>query len=273
MAPTTDTATSDAIAPVRQRLQEMLATEEAIGAHLRAGLDAVAGHQASATALGRFLDTAGRQLGAVTDLLGEGGAGSSAAAADRPDVAVGPAAGTGTGAEAALRGASALFGEAVLGYAALHQTAHVFHTGQLGPVLKLAAQHMRGYAAAAREIDQLIADVVAWELRRDGQRCVCPCAYCSLGVCWCIADTTDTLNAAWHDAAPAAEGVRVARNTRATPSLDVREGDVVVAVNDAPVTSVSDVRAAAPSPPPGTPVRLTVRRPDGATEVVVAARS
>jgi len=270
MAALSDPSTGGQTAPVGQRLREVLEIEESLGAHLRAGLDAVAGHAAAADVVGRLLEIAGQQHAAVRLLLDEAGSGphldSSTGLNDaRVRVAVGSV-------EAALRGASVLCSEAVLGYAALHQTAHVFHTGQLGPVLKLAAQHLRAYTSAVREIDQLMADVVAWELRRDGQRCVCPCAYCSLGVCWCIADTTDTVNAAWREANPSADGLRVARNTRATPGLGLREGDVVVAVNAIPVSTLADVRAAVPSPVPGGHVRLTVRRPDGTTEGLVAAR-
>ena len=272
MTATTDSSTHDTIAPVRQRLREMLAIESTIETQLAAGQEEVAGHAAGA-AFERLAETARRQQHALREIENELG-GPPTPVTDPPDGANRrtdePAS---AGAEAALRGVATALHDAVLGYAALHQTAHVFHTGQLGGVLKLAAQHLRTYAAAASEMDHLISDVVAWELRRDGQRCVCPCPYCSLGVCWCIADTTDTLSGAWRDAAPPVDGVRVARNTRATPDLAIAEGDVVIAVNATPVASLADVRAAAPSPPPGTTVRLTVRHMDGATEEVVAARA
>jgi hypothetical protein len=270
MTSPTLTNTDAVAAPVRQRLAESLALEEAIASRLGAQRAAVAAHPGAAAAFARFHDLVTAQREAVRDLLQ-----SSGGAADLAPVGAVDAPGrTDTGgATAALREAYALFNEAAIGYAVLDETAHVFNTGRLGPTFKLTAQHLRGYAAAAQEINQLIADVVAWELRQAGQRCVCPCPYCSLGACWCIASSTERTSAAWRETAPATPpGVVVAPNARATPGLDVQEGDVVVAVNGVAVTSVPDVRAAAPSPAPGAPVRLSIRRPGGATVEVVASR-
>jgi hypothetical protein len=272
MTSPTPTSADAVAAPVRQRLAELLALEEAIASRLGAQRAAVAAHPSAAAAFARFRDLVTTQREAVRDLLQ-----SSGGAADLAPVGAVDAPGradTG-GASAALREAYTLFNQAAIGYAVLDETAHVFFTGRtLGPTLQLAARHLRGYAGAAQEINQMIADVVAWELRRAGQRCVCPCPYCSLGVCWCIANSTERTNAAWRETAPTIPpGVVVAPNTRTPPGLDVQEADVVVAVNGVPVTSVKEVRAAAPSPTPGAPVRLSIRRPGSATAEVVASRS
>ena len=76
-----------------------------------------------------------------------------------------------------------LFTHAVLGYSMLHAAAHRVY--DLTTAEDLATQHMKGYAAAAQEIHQLIADVVCWELSNDGQECRCVCDVCGLGLCIC----------------------------------------------------------------------------------------
>ena len=90
-----------------------------------------------------------------------------------------------------------LFTHAVLGYSMLHAAAHRVY--DLTTAEDLATQHMKGYAAAAQEIHQLIADVVCWELSNDGQECRCVCDVCGLGLCICASHSADELLQAWGD--------------------------------------------------------------------------
>jgi PDZ domain len=170
----------------------------------------------------------------------------------------------------ALRGACLAFNEAVMGYGVLHETAHVCGSQRYPATLRIAEQHLREYAAAAQETAQLLADVVAWELRQEGQFCACECPACGLGVCWCVAHTTDAMATAWRETAPAypSLGLRVVPGRRRPADLDVREGDLVVAVDGRRVATTADVTAAVLSHAPGEPVTLGIERhPVGALEV------
>ena len=171
----------------------------------------------------------------------------------------------------ALRGACLAFNDAVMGYGVLHETAHVSGSQRYPATLRVAEQHLREYAAAAQETTQLLADVVAWELRQEGQFCACECPACGLGVCWCVAHTTDAMATAWRETAPAypSLGLRVVPGPRRPADLDVREGDLVVAVDGRRVATTADVTAAVLSHAPGEPVTLGIeRRAVGALEIV-----
>ena len=175
----------------------------------------------------------------------------------------------------ALREAYLAFNEAAVGYSVLHETAHVCDSTRFGATLRMAEQHLKKYAGAAQLVNQLIPDVVAWELRRDGRDCACRCPACALGVCWCIAHTTDAIDNAWRETAPAhpSRGLRVAPNDRRPTELDVREGDVVIAVDGRRVASTADVTAAVVARGPGEAITLGIERPGvGAMEVVATRR-
>ena len=72
------------------------------------------------------------------------------------------------------------FNHAAFGYGMLHAMGHRFFDGETAD---LAEAHLRGYTGATQEVNQLIADVVVWELTRDGLDCRCGCPSCALGVC------------------------------------------------------------------------------------------
>ena len=80
----------------------------------------------------------------------------------------------------ALHAIHTTFNHAVFGYGLLHATGHRFFDGETAD---LAEAHLRGYTGAAQEVNQLIADVVVWELTREGLDCRCGCPSCALGVC------------------------------------------------------------------------------------------
>ena len=239
-------------------------------------------HPGAGAAFGRFAQTAAahrERLGRHTQDLGlpDGPDGSS----DTPGAAPGSSAdqqaraaegGVYSGrVSRALREACLAFNDAVMGYGVLHETAHVSGSQRYPATLRIAEQHLREYAAAAQETTQLLADVVAWELRQEGQFCACECPACGLGVCWCVAHTTDAMATAWRETAPAypSLGLRVVPGSRRPADLDVREGDVVVAVDGRRVATTADVTAAVLSHAPGEPVTLGIERQAvGALEIV-----
>jgi hypothetical protein len=175
----------------------------------------------------------------------------------------------------ALRAAALALNDATIGYSVLHEAAHVFDSVRYAATLRIAERHLRGYARAVQEINQLIAEVVAWELRQAGQSCACTCPACGLGICWCAAHTTDAIAAAWRETAPAypSGGLRVAPNSRRPPDLDVREGDVVIAVDGRRVASTADVTAAVLARGRGEPITFGIERPSvGALEITTTRR-
>jgi PDZ domain len=254
--------------PVADRLKhsvaEVVALEGRTEAHLGRLRGEVGGHFGAAAALERYHATSEAQrdrLKAHLWALG-GEAGDLPAGAPPSEGAPATAGATGPGGAAsrALRDAYLALNDAAFGYGVLHETAHVIDSVR---------------NAATIQLNQLLADVVAWELRREGQYCECRCPACDLGVCWCVAHTTDAINAAWRDTAPAypSPGLRVAPSPRRPPDLDVLEGDLVIAVDGQRVASTADVTSAVMSHAPGEPIRLGIeRRSVGALEVVATRK-
>jgi hypothetical protein len=240
----------------------------------------VAGHAESTLMFERFRATARENRAALRAHLAELGAAPAAAAAAPAEPEASPAPVPGgaycTGAVSrALRSVSLALNDAAFGYSVLHEAAHVSDSLRYAGTLRLAERNLRRCTAAAQEVNQLIADVVNWELRQAGQFCECRCPACGLGICWCIAHTKDTVNAAWRETAPAypSSGLPVAPNPRRPEDLDVRDGDVVIAVDGRRVASTADVTSAVVARSPGEPITLgIVRRPDGALEVTARRR-
>jgi hypothetical protein len=260
---------------VWQGVAEALALEQRVEQTLDRHLRAVREPREAAEVLQRLYTTAKTHceaLQAYADRLGGGmpaqseGAGAPAAA---PAVT---AAGEGTRlASAALREDYTLCSQAAIGYAALHQMARIaFDLG----LAEIAERHLHGYAAAAQEINQVIADVVAWELRRQGLRCQCQCPSCIVGVCLCVANTNWIVNRCWQETAPAVtgRGLRVVRTASAPAELELRDGDVVRAVEGQEVATTADTLTAIRGRTPGEPVRFTVLR-DGSTVELIVTRT
>jgi ferritin-like metal-binding protein YciE len=88
-----------------------------------------------------------------------------------------------------LRDDYTAFNLAAIGYSMLHATAHY-----LGhePTASLAERYLREYTAAVQEINQLMPDVVAWELRRDGH----------VIDEQMVSHAVETINRCWKETAP-----------------------------------------------------------------------
>ena len=155
------------------------------------------------------------------------------------------------------------FTHAALSYAMLHAAAHRLY--DLATAEDLATQHMKRYAGAAQEIHQLIADVVSWELSKDGQECRCVCDVCGLGLCICASHGADELLQAWGDQSgpyPRKGGLllQAPRAGSAAARLGLRNGDIIIAADGQEVRSWRELYAGIAKHKPGEEVLLRVRR-------------
>ncbi len=154
---------------------------------------------------------------------------------------------------------------AALGYAMLKTRANRFYdsTGEANTA-DLAEKHLRDYAEAAQSIQQLIADVVAWELDQDGLECQCHCPSCGMGLCICVPVNTTVLHSAWRETAPAAQEngvlVRTPRAISSAAHAGIRAGDVIVAVDSQKIRTYGDLHDALQKREPSEEVRFRVLR-------------
>jgi C-terminal processing protease CtpA/Prc len=183
-------------------------------------------------------------------------------------------------ASAALHTLYAAFNHAAFGYAMLHAVAHRYFDSQAqGNTADLAEAHLRGYASAAQEMNQMVSDVTVRELSQRDQPCQCQCPSCSLGVCLCASHGTTTVNTVWRETTPSAPSgglwVRPPRPDSAAARGGLREGDRIVAVDDQEIASDVDtgsMQGAVRKHQSGEKIRLRVRRLTGEMEEVTVIR-
>ena len=166
---------------------------------------------------------------------------------------------------------------AALGYSILWEIHHRACAVRVeDPLYRLADRHQRAYVEAAQQLVPLIAEVVGWELSRRGQPCRCFCPTCNgLGMCICIAGYRGVVFNALREAAPPEDeaGVVVRQPRPGSPAAraGLKEGDVILAVNDQEVPSVWEIGPLLqPLQQSAQPIRLRIRRRGGATEEVTA---
>ncbi len=128
------------------------------------------------------------------------------------------------------------------------------------PLREIAPRHLRAYAQAAQEINQLIAGVVAWELQQQGLECRCICPMCGMGACGCVVVGTRAVNEAWRETTPSGEAPRgfLLLPPRAGSPLalaGVQGGERLLEVDEEPVQSVADTQTAIRKHPLGEEVR------------------
>jgi C-terminal processing protease CtpA/Prc len=153
-------------------------------------------------------------------------------------------------------------------YAIVHVVAHRFFDSQEeGNTADLAEEHLRRYAAAIQEINQLVSDTVASEMTRAGQECRCGCPGCGLGICLCPPHGINTINLAWQDTSPSPEGpgIRVRRPRSGSPAAreGLREGDRIVTADGQEIPTDRDIpilQKAIREHGSGQPVQLEVLR-------------
>jgi PDZ domain len=151
---------------------------------------------------------------------------------------------------------------AAISYAALCELAFRLYDP---PLREIAPQHLRAYARAAQEINQLIARVVAWELQQQGLECRCICPMCGMGACGCVAVGTRAVNAAWSETAPSGEAPRgflllPPRSGSPLALAGVQGGERLLEVDGEPVQSLVDIQTAIRKHPLGEEVRVLVQR-------------
>jgi hypothetical protein len=158
-----------------------------------------------------------------------------------------------------LRDDYTAFNYATISYAALCEMAFRLYDP---PLREIAPRHLRAYAQAAQEINQLIAGVVAWEQQELECRCICP--MCGMGACGCVAVGTRAVNAAWRETTPSGEAPQgfLLLPPRAGSPLalaGVQGGERLLEVDGEPVQSVVDIQTAIRKHPLGEEMRVLVQ--------------
>ena len=183
----------------------------------------------------------------------------------------------------ALQTLYGLFHEAAFGYSVLHLVAHRFYDSKgEGNTADLAEKHFRSYAEAGEAINELIADLVVWELNQVGQECQCKCPSCGLGICLCSPHGTNTASDIRREALPAVAGrggirVRLPRAKSAADRVGLRLGDIVIAIDDHGIPdegwdSIAILQDSVGKHQSGEGIRLRVRRASGDLEEISVTR-
>jgi len=155
---------------VQQYTGDMVALESHIERAMDSQIRHPIEHERAAAAIKRFHDLVKRQRDGLKAHLETLGGSESHPVKEAVASLFGAAAGVidmvrTTAVSKMLRDDYTAFNLAAMGYSMLHVTAHA-----LGDMrtMEIADRHLRAYAAAVQEINQLIADVVVWELEKDG---------------------------------------------------------------------------------------------------------
>jgi PDZ domain len=173
------------------------------------------------------------------------------------------------------------FNHMAFGYAILHAVAHRFYdSAGDGNTADLAEAHLRRYAGAAQEINQLICDVVVAELDSMGNECRCQCPSCGLGICLCAPHGTSTINKAWRETTPSPVGpgieVRMPRSGSSAARAGLSQGDRIVSADGQQLPADLDItilQTAVRAHDPGQAITLDVLRQNGTTTQVTVTRS
>lgn len=262
---------SETVNRLQQRLADMVTLEIQNAEILEQGLTRIRGHEGAAEAVERLQTMVGAQREALQNRLQAIGGRDSHT---KPIVSKRPSINGSDDRVAALHDIHTVLNHAAFGYGVIHATAHRFFDVETAD---LAEAHLRAYTGAAQEVNQLIADMVVWELGNEGLDCQCSCPSCDLGVCVCALHGTATIMQAWAETAPATadEGVllRTPRAKSAVDNSDLREGDVILAVDDQVIDSVPQLQAAIRDREPGQEMKFQIRRRQGNLQEVTVVRS
>jgi C-terminal processing protease CtpA/Prc len=257
--------------PVTDELARLLTLEDALAALLATVWEAMAQHPEAAAAHEHATALARTHAAALRARLAELGAPAPAAAATAVP-AISPLEADPT-ASSALQDCYAALNRAAFGYTIAHARLHRYFDRASAD---LAEGHLKAHAQAALALNQLISNVVVWELAQAGQECQCRCPGCGLGLCVCAPHGAETVNAAWRFAGPAVPtGGLLVRPPRAgSPAAEagIHAGDTVIGLDDQPVETHADVQRGVGAHAAGEPVRLRVRRGDATLEITAIRR-
>ena len=198
-----------------------------------------------------------------------------------PDLSVAEFDGGGVGypVSSAFRQASTALNEAIFGYAMLRTIALRFRDSPVageGNTGDIAEQHTKNYIGAVHKINQILHNVVLWEMDREGLACLCTCPCCGLGVCLCAVSARTTLSDAWAEVGPIANDVEVflfpPRTGSAAANVGLHHGDFIVAVDGQELQSYSTLQSAVRGHQSGETIELRVRRGSGELEDITVVR-
>jgi len=179
---------------VQQYVGDMYALESHIEEAMDGQLKEVTKHPKAREAVIRYHDMVKSHKDAMRSHLESIGGSESSPIKDFVANVFGKAAGVidnlrTKGESKSLRDDYTAFNLAAIGYAMLHTTAHAL--GQM-KTMELADKHLRDYARAVQEINQLMPDLVAFELREEGH---------SINE-EAITHCTQAINRAWRETGP-----------------------------------------------------------------------
>ena len=158
----------------RDEIQQYVGDMVALESHIERAMDGQLKHKTehpeAAAAIRRFHDMVKMQRDALKAHLETLGGSESHPVKELVSTLFGAAAGAidnvrTKAVSKMLRDDYTAFNHAAMGYSMLHVTAHAL--GEM-ETMNLADRHLRGYAKAVQEINQLIPSVVVWELEKDG---------------------------------------------------------------------------------------------------------
>jgi len=179
----------------------------------------------------------------------------------------------------ALRLAFLILNQAIFDYAMLRTIALRFRDSYVageGNTGDIAKQHTKNYIGAVHKINQMLHNVVLWELDRDGSTCLCTCPCCGLGVCLCAVSARTTLSDTCAELGPIADEAEVflhpPRSGSAAANVGLHHGDVIVAVDGLELQSYSTLQSAVRGHHSGEAIELRVRRVSGELEEITVVR-
>ena len=161
-----------------------------------------------------------------------------------------------------LRDLCLAFHHLALSYAMLYEVALRLYEPRLR---EIAPEHLKAHAEAALSTARLLPGVVAWQLARDGLLCACICPMCSIGACGCVALGTETLTAAWRDAAPAESEppgfvLQPPKPESELARAEVQGGELLLAVDGQQVRTTDEIQAALRKHALGDEARFLIQR-------------
>ena len=179
---------------IQQYVGDMVALESHIEQAMDGQLKHKAEHPEAAAAIKRFHDMVRTQRDALKTHLDALGGSESHPIKELVSTLFGAAAGAidnirTKAVSKMLRDDYTAFNHAAMGYSMLHVTAHAL--GDM-KTMEIADRHLRGYAKAVQEINQLMPSVVVWELQKDGFAAKREA----------IEHCTDAINRAWKETTP-----------------------------------------------------------------------
>ena len=175
----------------------------------------------------------------------------------------------------ALNTVSTILNHAILGYTILQALSHRYRDSKISGgenTGDISEQHTYNYVTLVQEINQLVQNVVLWELSQADEECRCSCPSCGLGICLCAASSRAILNSAWADSVPANQDgilVQAPRSGSAAMTAKLKAGDMVMAADGRTIHSTADLQNVVRERQPGEDISLHVRR-DGAPMVEIS---